>query len=70
MTMEMYVAERSFGDSHNSDSVIVKDCWHIFGGKFVGGVGDQETGFADSTVPHHHTPVESKSQLNPENQKI
>ena len=43
-------------DLHNSDSIVVKDCWDVFRGKLVRCIRDKQTCFTDSTVPDHNTP--------------
>jgi hypothetical protein len=45
------------GSSHYSDGVVVEDRGDIFGGELVGGVADEKTCLADSTVADDDTPV-------------
>lgn len=37
---------------HDGHGVVVKDGGDVFGGEFVGRVGNQETRFADGTISH------------------
>ena len=46
---------------HDSDSIVVKDCGHVFGRKLIRGVADQEAGLANSTVSDHDTSVQVRS---------
>lgn len=46
-------------NSHDSDSIVVKDSWDIFGRKLVGCVGDEQARFAYSTVTDNNASVES-----------
>ena len=43
-----------FSADHDSDGVVVKNGGHVFRGKFVGRVGNQETSLANRTVPNNH----------------
>lgn len=45
-------------NSHDRDSIIVKDCGYIFRGELVGGVGYQKTRLADRTVTNDDTPID------------
>jgi hypothetical protein len=36
--------------NHNRGRVVVEHCWDVFAGKSVGGVGNEQTGFAHGTV--------------------
>lgn len=40
-------------DSHNSNSIVIKDSRNIFGREFVGGVANQEARLSDRTVSNH-----------------
>lgn len=40
-------------DSHNSNSIVIKDSRNIFGREFVGGVANQEACLSDRTVSNH-----------------
>jgi hypothetical protein len=46
-------------DSHDGDSIVVKDGWDIFGRELVGCVGDEQARFAHGTVTDDNAPVES-----------
>ena len=39
--------------SHDCDRIVVKDCRHVFGGEFVGGVTNEEAGLANRTIAHN-----------------
>ena len=43
-------------DLHDSNGVVVEYGGHVFGGKLVRSVRDQEAGLPNSTVTHHDTP--------------
>ena len=45
------------GDSHDCNSIIVKDRWNIFRRKFIGGIAYEEAGLPNSTVTDHDTSV-------------
>lgn len=40
-------------DSHNSNSIVIKDSRDIFGREFVGGVANQEARLSDRTISNH-----------------
>lgn len=40
-------------NSHNSNSIVIKDSRNIFGREFVGGVANQEARLSDRTVSNH-----------------
>ena len=44
------------GNSHDSDSIVVKNRRDILRRKFVGRVADQQAGLADSTVADDNAP--------------
>ncbi len=46
-----------WGDLHNGDRIVVEDCWDIFRGEFIGGIGDEEARLADSTVADYDAPA-------------
>jgi hypothetical protein len=46
------------GGSHDGDGVVVEHGGHVFRGKLVGGVADQETRLADRTVADDDAPEE------------
>jgi hypothetical protein len=43
------------GNSHNGNSIVIKDGRDIFGREFVCSVADQKTSLANSTVTDNHT---------------
>jgi hypothetical protein len=43
-------------NSHNSDGVVVEDCWDIFGRELVCCVADEKTSLSNSTVTNDDTP--------------
>ena len=54
-------------DSHHGDSIVVKDRWHVFGGKLVRGVGDEEASLANSTVADNYTSITPQGNVSNHN---
>ena len=44
-------------NSHDCDRVVVKDCWDVFGGEFVGSVANEEAGLANCTIANNDASV-------------
>lgn len=42
-------------DLHDRYGIVVEDGGHVFGRKLIGGVADEKTGLANSTVSDHNT---------------
>ena len=44
-------------NSHDCDRIVIEDGWDVFGGKLVGSIADEQTGFADSTITDDNTSI-------------
>lgn len=51
-----YWKDRACLDLHDSYGIVVEHGRHVFRGELVGGVGDQQAGFANGTVPNDYAP--------------